>query len=191
MTRLVKLSVLSLIIFTNFGFRFSPTSEEMVFDYIESFKELAIVEMHRSGIPASVILAQALHESNNGFSPLAKKANNHFGIKCKSYWVGKTYYHKDDDFDNSGNLLESCFRSYDSVLESYVDHSNFLMSTAHYATLFQFNKNDYKAWSYGLKNCGYATDYSYSEKLIAKIEKYKLYEYDQAESPYRSLFSKQ
>lgn len=162
----------------------SPT-EELGYQYVDHYKELAVVEMHRSGIPASIILAQALHESNYGGSKLALEANNHFGIKCKSYWVGMTYYHKDDDYNQEGMLTESCFRSYPSALESYVDHSNFLMQTRHYGTLFGYERTDYKAWAYGLKQCGYATDEKYSEKLIHIIEKFDLDQYDHWESPYR------
>ncbi len=163
-----------------------PIEDELAENYIDNFKELAVVEMHRSGIPASIILAQGLHESNYGLSKLATLANNHFGIKCKTYWVGKTYYHKDDDFSSDGKLLESCFRSYGTALESYVDHSNFLMFTKHYSSLFNFEKSEYKAWAYGLQESGYATDASYAEKLINKIEKYYLNQYDHWESPYRS-----
>lgn len=94
-------------------------------DYIEKYKELAVVEMYRTGIPASITLAQGLHESNYGTSKLALEANNHFGIKCKSYWTGKTYYYKDDDYNKNGQLTESCFRAYNSDLDSYIDRSNF------------------------------------------------------------------
>lgn len=178
----VFVSIISCLSFSN-----KPNEDVLVSNYIEVYREIAVVEMHRSGIPASITLAQALHESSNGFSKLATNANNHFGIKCKNYWVGQTYFHKDDDFDGQGNLLESCFRSYDSVLDSYIDHSNFLMMTAHYAPLFNNNKNDYKAWAHGLKNCGYATDARYAEKLISKIEKYNLNQYDSWENPYKSI----
>ena len=156
-------------------------------EYIESYKDLAIVEMHRSGVPASITLAQGLHESNYGTSKLATEARNHFGIKCKSYWQGNTFYHKDDDLDKRGKLIDSCFRRYDSVLESYVDHSNFLTRSAHYSELFKLNILDYKSWAHGLKKCGYATDTNYAEKLIRKIEKYNLHLYDLAECPIKSL----
>lgn len=147
--------------------------------YIEQYKEVAIIEMHRSGIPASITLAQALVESRYGTSALATEANNHFGIKCKSYWKGFTYYHKDDDFDNNGNLIQSCFRSYDSVLDSYVDHSNFLMRTPWYKELFTYPKTDYVSWAKGLKKCGYATNPKYANMLISKIEAFQLNQYDQ------------
>ena len=156
-------------------------------DYISKYKDLAIVEMHRSGIPASIILAQALHESNAGKSPLATKANNHFGIKCKSYWTGDTYYHKDDDLDNRGRLIESCFRSYDTAVESYVDHSNFLLESDRYDPLFTIDKDDYVAWAWGLKQCGYATDPNYAVKLIKLINKYDLKSYDNAENPLKNF----
>lgn len=147
-------------------------------DYINKYKELAVVEMHRSGIPASIILAQGLHESNYGKSPLAQKANNHFGIKCKNYWMGQRYYHKDDDLNDQGKLIESCFRKYTSDIDSYVDHSNFLMQSKNYTELFKYPNTDYISWAIGLKSSGYATDPNYAEKLVKKIEKYKLYQYD-------------
>ena len=157
--------------------------DEATSSYIEKYKDLAIIEMHRSGIPASITLAQALHESQTGGSKLAIYANNHFGIKCKSYWKGKTYQHKDDDYDRQGNLISSCFRSYDTVIDSYVDHTNFLVQTAHYSELFNYTKTDYFNWAHGLKKCGYATDPEYAFKLINKIEKYQLYVYDEYSNP--------
>jgi len=157
--------------------------DEATSSYVDKYKDLAVVEMHRSGIPASITLAQALHESQTGGSDLALNANNHFGIKCKSYWTGKTYKHKDDDYDQKGNLISSCFRSYDSVIDSYVDHTNFLVQTAHYAELFNYDKTDYFNWAHGLKKCGYATDPEYAFKLINKIEKYQLYIYDEYSNP--------
>ncbi|HMS97341.1 MAG TPA: glucosaminidase domain-containing protein [Saprospiraceae bacterium] len=186
MSSLFRLTVFSVMCFSLFSF--SRTAEEdAAYSYIDQFKELAVVEMHRSGIPASIILAQALHESQYGMSRLATEANNHFGIKCKSYWVGKTYYHKDDDFNRDGQLIESCFRSYGSALESYVDHSNFLMSTVHYLPLFNYEHTDYKSWASGLKSCGYATDQKYAQKLITKIEKYELNKFDAWENPYKLI----
>ena len=155
-------------------------------EYIDAYKDLAVLEMHRSGIPASIILAQGIHESNSGKSSLAKQANNHFGIKCKSYWVGKTFFHKDDDFKN-GKLIESCFRAYDSAVQSYVDHSNFLMTSKNYESLFNYDAYDYESWAYGLKRCGYATDISYSKKLIKIIEELELYKHDHEENPLTML----
>ena len=146
-------------------------------NYIERYFALAVSEMDRSGIPASIILAQGILESNNGNSRLARNSNNHFGIKCKSYWTGDKYYHYDDDFDQNGKLIQSCFRSYNSVKDSYKDHSNFLLQSTRYANLFLLDKN-YKKWSHGLKRSGYATDPKYAEKLIKVIERNKLYEFD-------------
>lgn len=147
-------------------------------EYIERFEDLAVAEMFRSGIPASIKLAQALHESQSGTSPLAQNANNHFGIKCKSWWTGNTYYHKDDDLNNRGELIESCFRSYNSVVESYLDHSDFLMYRSRYAPLFELSRTDYKAWAHGLQNLGYATDKRYAEKIIRLIETHRLHRFD-------------
>ena len=171
------------IIFVSFNYSADKAAE----DYIEQFKDLAVVEMYRTGIPASITLAQGLHESNYGTSKLAKEANNHFGIKCKSYWTGKTYYHKDDDFNRKGQLVESCFRAYNSTVDSYVDRSNFLSQTERYQILFTLSRQSYKEWANGLKNCGYATDPDYAAKLIRKIEKYQLDVYDNWEDPFRHL----
>lgn len=154
---------------------FRPDSA--AYSYIDQYRDLAVVEMHRSGIPASITLAQALHESNYGLSSLATRANNHFGIKCKHYWQGKTYKHKDDDYVD-GRLVKSCFRSYDTAIDSYVDHSNFLMQTDRYQPLFNLSRDDYRGWAHGLKTCGYATDKKYAQKLIKHIEKYDLAQYD-------------
>ncbi len=142
--------------------------------YIEQYKYLAIEEMERTGIPASIKMAQALFESQSGRSELATQANNHFGIKCKNNWSGETYLYKDDDRDSTGNLVFSCFRSYSSVMESYLDHSEFLKNRSRYKELFDLPATDYKAWALGLKRCGYATDPNYSDRLIRTIEKYNL-----------------
>ncbi len=142
--------------------------------YIEQYKYLAIEEMERTGIPASIKMAQALFESQSGRSELATQANNHFGIKCKNNWNGETYLYKDDDRDSIGNLVFSCFRSYSSVMESYLDHSEFLKNRPRYKELFDLPVTDYKAWAQGLKKCGYATDPNYSDRLIRTIEKYNL-----------------
>ncbi len=141
-------------------------------EYIKTFKELAIAEMKRSGIPASITMAQACIESGDGNSRLAKKANNHFGIKCHNDWNGKEIHH-DDDKKNE------CFRKYTSVYESFRDHSNYLLSKSRYEFLFELDPLDYKAWARGLKKAGYATDPSYAGALIGVIEEYKLYTLDQ------------
>ncbi len=155
-----------------------PAKTSLSKSYIDNYKELAVVEMHRSGIPASIILAQGLHESALGQSDLAVKANNHFGIKCKNYWMGQRYYHVDDDFNSKGELIESCFRKYESDIDSYVDHSNFLMDSPNYSELFNYPSTDYISWAIGLKKAGYATDPMYAEKLVKKIEEHELYQYD-------------
>lgn len=176
---------LCFIAFIFLSFTFSKYADDNpAVSYIEQYKDLAVVEMYRSGIPASIILAQGMHESALGTSNLATIANNHFGIKCKKEWVGMTYGHKDDDYDNAGNLMESCFRAYDSALDSYIDHSNFLLERPHYKMLFNYDRTDYKAWAHGLKQCGYATDPKYAEILIDKIEKYELYVYDTWTNPF-------
>ncbi|MFT6017461.1 MAG: hypothetical protein ACI9CQ_000236 [Saprospiraceae bacterium] len=150
--------------------------------YIENYNEIAIREMHRSGIPASIILAQGIHESSWGLGKLSANSNNHFGIKCKTSWRGPTFYIEDDDFEN-GILVKSCFRVYNSVDDSYIDHTNFLVEGTRYETLFNFDRTDYINWSKGLKSCGYATDPSYDTKLIRTIEKYNLTKYDEVTPP--------
>ena len=142
-------------------------------EYIERFKGIAIEEMLKSGIPASITLAQGLHESASGNSTLATEANNHFGIKCNKDWTGPTIS-KDDDAKGE------CFRSYDNAEQSYRDHTEFL-KRARYVSLFQLDRNDYKGWAYGLKQAGYATNPKYATLLIELIERYQLDQYDRAE----------
>ncbi len=139
--------------------------------YIEMFREAAITDMLKTGVPASITLAQGMYESDYGNSALAVGANNHFGIKCHKEWNGPTY-HKDDDAPNE------CFRKYESVLHSYDDHSDFLRSRERYRHLFELDITDYKGWSHGLKKAGYATNPGYAHKLIDLIEKYNLNELD-------------
>ncbi|HRG02214.1 MAG TPA: glucosaminidase domain-containing protein [Bacteroidia bacterium] len=136
-------------------------------EYIEAYKEDAVKEMYLHKVPACITLAQGMLESGNGNSPLAKNANNHFGIKCHKEWGGETYIMDDDS-------AGECFRKYNDVLESYSDHSMFLFSRSRYAPLFELNINDYKGWCYGLKAAGYATDPKYPQRLIELIEKYHL-----------------
>ncbi len=143
-------------------------------EYIAEHQSLAIAEEGRTGIPATIKLAQALVESSGGRSVLATRANNHFGIKCKSYWTGKRYFYTDDDRDSDGNLVPSCFRMYESVESSYMDHSEFLTQSERYAQLFEIDKSDYKSWAEGLLKCGYATDPGYARKLVRVIERYGL-----------------
>jgi LysM repeat protein len=156
------------------------------FDYIERFKEIAIIEMERTGIPASIKLAQGILESNAGRSFLAEKANNHFGIKCGSTWTGKKVYRKDDDYNDRGELIESCFRGYKNADASYIAHSEFLRDPRkqfRYGFLFDIPPTDYKRWARGLKDAGYATSMTYPNKLIDIIQRYELYRYDQMTSP--------
>lgn len=142
--------------------------------YIARYKNIAIDEMQQYGIPASIKLAQALLESGNGNSALARNANNHFGIKSTPSWQGKTILKADDRPDDR-------FRVYKSPEESYRDHSEFLLRKR-YAALFELDRDDYKAWARGLKKAGYATNPRYAELLINLIERYELYQYDQPES---------
>ncbi len=154
--------------------------------YIKKYKKIAIQEMERAGVPASIKLAQGILESNAGQSTLARKANNHFGMKCGSQWQGDTYYLEDDDYDETGRLIKSCFRVYKKENESYIAHSEFLRDPRkryRYGDLFKLNPRDYKAWARGLKAAGYATSPTYAEKLIGIIESYKLYQYDQEAAP--------
>lgn len=140
-------------------------------EYIDKYQVLAIKEMNRSGIPASITMAQACLESGNGNSELSRKSNNHFGIKCKSTWKGKSVRY-DDDAKNE------CFRKYNSVEDSYIDHTNFLMGNPRYFLLFQLAPDDYKGWSHGLKKAGYATAKDYGHRLIKIIEEYNLHRLD-------------
>ncbi len=146
--------------------------------YIELYKHIAIEEMNRSGIPASIKLAQGILESASGTSTLAVKANNHFGVKCGSRWSGATYYHFDDDYDRNGNLIKSCFRKYQSPEQSYRAHTEFLMSGARYEFLFSYPKTDYKNWARGLKKAGYATNPKYADLLIKIIQDTDLARFD-------------
>jgi len=141
-----------------------------VVDYINTYKEIAIREMQRSGIPASITLAQGIHESMAGKSDLVIKSNNHFGIKCRAEWKGEKVYHDDD-------ARGECFRSYTKAEESYVDHSDFLKNGSRYAFLFQIDPTDYSQWAYGLKKAGYATNPKYPQILIKYIEDYNLQQY--------------
>lgn len=141
-------------------------------DYIKQYKDLAIIEMRRSKIPASITLAQALLESDNGNSTLARRANNHFGIKCHSNWKGPKVHHDDD-------RRGECFRKYKTVYESYADHSDFIVRGARYAFLFELSPTDYKSWAKGLQKAGYATSRTYASMLIRIIEDNQLYVFDQ------------
>lgn len=138
--------------------------------YIDQYKELAIKEMKRTGVPASIKLAQGIHETMAGQSPLVLKSNNHFGIKCKTGWNGPSVRHTDD-------ARNECFRKYNTAEESYRDHSNFLKGSGRYSSLFELDPTDYEAWAKGLKAAGYATNPVYAQTLIRLIEEYDLQQY--------------
>lgn len=151
--------------------------------YIEQYKEIAIQEMHRTGIPASIKMAQAILESNAGRSYLATQGNNHFGIKCGGQWTGGTVMRKDDDYKN-GRLVPSCFRAYPDPEESFMAHSEFLRDPKknhRYGFLFRLEQTDYKGWARGLKKAGYATNPKYPQLLIELIERYGLDQFDAME----------
>lgn len=157
-----------------------------VYDYIYAHKDIAIEEMHRTGIPASIKLAQGLLESNIGQSPLSKIGNNHFGIKCGNSWEGKEIYKEDDDYGANNQLTKSCFRVFESAHESYIAHSEFLLNprkSYRYGFLFSIPSHDYISWAKGLKKAGYATDPKYADKLISRIEDYALYQFDGSSAP--------
>jgi hypothetical protein len=152
-------------------FSFAAAAQRLtVEDYIAQFKEVAISEMKRSGVPASITLAQGILESENGNSELVKKSNNHFGIKCKSNWTGESVTHDDD-------ANGECFRAYTNAGDSYKDHSDFLKANQRYASLFNLDPTDYAAWAKGLKKAGYATNPRYPDLLIKSIEQYNLQQY--------------
>lgn len=140
--------------------------------YIDQYKDLAIEQMLRYNIPASITLAQGLFESAAGRSNLTRSGNNHFGIKCHG-WTGKRTYHDDD-------AAGECFRAYDNARQSYEDHSRFLATQSRYARLFNLKRTDYRGWARGLKQCGYATNPQYASKLTQIIELYGLNKYDRA-----------
>jgi len=153
-------------------------SQDKVSNYISNYQHIAIAEMNRSGIPASITLAQGMFESAYGQSPSAIGYNNHFGIKCKKEWTGPYFYKHDDDRDKNGKLIPSCFRAYPNVDASFQDHTNFLVERSRYAELFTYPQTDYYNWAMGLQRCGYATNKKYGERLVEIIERYALYQYD-------------
>lgn len=150
-------------------------------EYIKRFHPIAVAEMERANIPASIKLAQGMLESGVGKSELAIQANNHFGIKCGSDWTGEGYYLKDDDRDAMGRLIKSCFRVFDSPEESFIAHTEFLADpkkTFRYGPLFENDRTDYKSWANGLKKSGYATNPNYPKLLISLIERNNLDRFD-------------
>lgn len=160
---------LSLCLATMAQMRWNATYQQ----YIDQYKDLAIEQMKRYHIPASITLAQGLLESGAGTSEMARKGNNHFGIKCHNTWTGRTVFY-DDDAQNE------CFRAYPNVYDSYEDHSRFLSTGRRYQGLFRLSPTDYKGWARGLKSAGYATNPQYANKLIDIIQLYKLDRYDKA-----------
>ena len=150
----------------------AQTRNKQYENYIKKYRELAVEEMKKYHIPASITLAQGLLESGAGQSTLARKSNNHFGIKCGSDWRGKTVSHDDD-------ARGECFRAYKHPKESYEDHSKFLAGRSRYASLFKLKITDYKGWARGLKKAGYATNPRYADQLIGIIELYELHKYDE------------
>ena len=139
-------------------------------NYVNTYKTLAMEEEQRSGVPASITLAQGLHESEAGSSELVKGSNNHFGIKCKEDWKGEVFYHDDDS-------RQECFRSYATAADSYRDHSDFLRQGSRYAFLFKLDPADFEGWACGLKRAGYATNIRYSQILIKLVKDYNLQQY--------------
>src|SRR5450631_1253729 len=159
-----------LIFTTLFAPRLHAQDPDQITKYINTYKSLAIEEMQRTGVPASIILAQGIHETSAGTSDLVIASNNHFGIKCKAGWTGQVVYHDDD-------ARGECFRSYADANDSYRDHSDYLSQTPRYAFLFKLNPEDYESWAYGLKKAGYATNLKYSQILIKLIQDYNLENY--------------
>lgn len=165
--------LLLLALCAHFSGAYAQQSQNTAYQlYISQFKDLAIEQMQRYRIPASITLAQGLFESRAGQSRLATLGNNHFGIKCHG-WTGRSI-NADDD------ALSECFRAYDNAKQSYEDHSKFLRNNQRYATLFQLGPTDYRAWARGLKACGYATNPRYADNIINIIERYRLDQYDHA-----------
>lgn len=160
--------VLLLLLAGNFSA--AQSREEIIREYINTYKQIAIEEMNRSGVPASIKLAQGIHETEAGRSNLVLLSNNHFGIKCKSNWTGESVRHTDD-------APNECFRKYDQAADSYRDHSDFLKNNQRYAFLFQLDPEDYQGWAYGLKKAGYATNPKYPQIIIKLIEEFQLNDY--------------
>lgn len=152
------------------NFSLSAQQSELVKTYISQYKDLAIAEMIRTGVPASIKLAQGINETMAGTSSLVVRSNNHFGIKCKSTWTGESVKHDDD-------ARGECFRKYPLPEDSYRDHSDFLRANQRYAFLFSLDPTDYNAWAWGLKKAGYATNPRYAPALIKTIEDYGLQQY--------------
>lgn len=169
--------LLAVCLFMTMMYQVAMANRDAKVAYIELYSQIAVQEMERSGVPASIKLAQAILESNAGSSSLAQDANNHFGIKCGGSWSGKKMYRKDDDY-RKGKLIKSCFRAYPSAESSFIAHTDFLSNQPRYAFLFRLDPTNYKSWARGLKKAGYASDPNYDRRLISIIESYKLDQFD-------------
>jgi LysM repeat protein len=165
-----KLKLTFFLSFLVIGYAAFSQNSIYIKDYIAKYSQIAIEEMQRTGVPASITLAQGIHESEAGRSNLVSRSNNHFGIKCKSDWKGESVSHDDD-------ARGECFRKYDSPFDSYRDHSDFLKNRSHYAFLFDLDPADFEAWAHGLKKAGYATNPKYPQLLIKLIRDYNLNDY--------------
>lgn len=161
-----------ILVFVFVQFWVAGFTQQSRIDYILKYQSLAIREMNRSGIPASITMAQACLESGDGMSALSQSSNNHFGIKCRAEWMGEKVYFDDDE-------KNECFRKYNTIEESYIDHTDFLIQNPRYRSLFDNGSTNYKGWAKGLKQTGYATDNRYDDKLIEIIDKFQLYKLDQ------------
>jgi len=168
----VKMKPLIALLLCTLFFSANAQQKQEILNYIDRYKQVAIDEMVRSKVPASITIAQGILESSAGTSTLSRNSNNHFGIKCKEEWSGKKYYHDDDK-------PQECFRVYENVRESFADHSDFLLTRPRYAPLFNLPITSYKYWALGLKEAGYATNPKYASIVIAYIEDYKLFELDE------------
>ena len=166
----MKVKIMGLLLVLTVCTKGKAQNSADVIRYISTYKDFAISEMQRTGIPASIILAQGIHETQAGTSDLVKRSNNHFGIKCKEGWTGSVVYHDDD-------RRGECFRGYDSPLDSYKDHSDFLRNSSRYSPLFKIDPMDYEDWALGLKRAGYATNIHYPQILIKLIKDYNLQQY--------------
>ena len=176
--KLYRLVFLTMVLFFAVGAQAQRRNSRYV-EYINKYSDLAVEQMKLHKIPASITLAQGLLESGAGYSQLARKSNNHFGIKCGGSWRGRSVRHDDD-------ARNECFRAYSNPRDSYEDHSEFLRRGARYAFLFKLDITDYKGWARGLQKCGYATDRAYANRLIKLIEDYDLYRYDTAKGRKKS-----
>lgn len=172
----MKARILIFVLMTCLGLQ----AQEKQRAYIEEYREVAVREMREFGIPASIIMAQAILESASGTSYLAAEGNNHFGIKCHLDWKGKKLYKDDDEKDE-------CFRAYPNAAASYRDHSLFLKNRSRYAVLFSLPPTDYRAWARGLRKAGYATNRNYDRDLIDLINRYQLYDLDEDMDSSRQL----